>query len=71
MRAKQFCVLTTTESRRIFGTGKMHLSPPVAWAAVRSQAVVPLLLICRLMYFPFDVGCCVCLCLLCITLCPF
>ena len=29
---------------RRFGTSKMHLSPPVAWAAVRSKAVVLLLL---------------------------
>ena len=29
---------------RRFGTSKMHLGPPVAWAAVRSRAVVLLLL---------------------------
>ena len=29
---------------RRFGAGKMHLGPPVAWAAVRSKAVVLLLL---------------------------
>ena len=29
----------------------MHLSPPVAWAAVRSKAKVPLLLIDCLLYF--------------------
>ena len=28
---------------RRFGAGKMHLGPPVAWAAVRSRAVVLLL----------------------------
>ena len=28
MRAKQFCVLTTTESTQKFGTSKIHLSPP-------------------------------------------
>ena len=35
----------------------MHLSlPPVAWAAVRSKAVVLLLFIYCLMYFPLFVG---------------
>ena len=29
----------------MFGTSKMHLSPSVVWAAVRSKAVVLLLLI--------------------------
>ena len=38
------CTSTTAESRAAFGTSKMHLSPPVAWAAVRSKAVVLLLL---------------------------
>ena len=28
MRARQFCVLTTTESWADFGARKMHLSPP-------------------------------------------
>ena len=30
---------------RRFGTSKMHLSPPVAWAAVPSKAVVLLFLL--------------------------
>ena len=34
---------------RRFGTSKMHLSLPVAWAAVRSKAVVLLLLTCLLL----------------------
>ena len=41
MRAKQFCVLTTPESR--FSAIKMRLSPPVALAALHSKAVVLLL----------------------------
>ena len=39
-----------------FGASKMHLSPVVAKAAVRSKAVVLLLLICSLMYFSLFVG---------------
>ena len=35
-----------------FGDIKMHLSPPVAWAAVRSQAVVLLLLTCCILLLP-------------------
>ena len=35
-----------------FGTSKMHLSPPVAWAAVRSKAVVLLLLTFCLLLLP-------------------
>ena len=34
----------------------MHLIPPVAWAAVRSKAMVLLLLIYCLMYIPLFVG---------------
>ena len=34
----------------------MHLSPPVAYAAALSKAVVLLLLIYCLMYFPLFVG---------------
>ena len=34
----------------------MHLSPPMALAAVRSKAMVLLLLIYRLIYFPLFVG---------------
>ena len=50
---------------RRFGTSKMHLSPPVAWAAVPSKAVVLLLLIYCLMYFPLFVGV---LCLICFVM---
>ena len=50
MRAEEFffCSSTTAEYRVRFGTSKMHLSPPPiseAWAAVRSKAVVLLVLI--------------------------
>ena len=37
---------------RRFGTSKMHLSPPLAWAAVRSKAVVLLLLTFCLLLLP-------------------
>ena len=37
---------------RRFGTCKMHLIPPVAWAAVRSKAVVLLLLTFCLLLLP-------------------
>ena len=37
---------------RRFGTSKMHLSPPVAQAAVRSKAVVLLLLTFCLLLLP-------------------
>ena len=37
---------------RRFGTSKMHLSPPVAWAAVPSKAVVLLLLTFCLLLLP-------------------
>ena len=37
---------------RRFGASKMHLSPPVAWAAVRSKAVVLLLLTFCLLFLP-------------------
>ena len=37
---------------RRFGTSKMHLSPPVAYAAVRSKAVVLLLLTFCLLLLP-------------------
>ena len=57
--------------RQRFGTSKTHLSPLVAEAAVRSKAVVLLLLICCLMCFPLGVGvlclslfCCALLCVL-------
>ena len=45
----------------------MHLSPPVALAAVRSKAMVLLLLIYCLMYFPLFVGA-LCLYLFCYAL---
>ena len=38
---------------RRFGTSKMHLSPPVAWAAVCSKAVVLLLLTFCLLLLPW------------------
>ena len=41
----------------------MHFSPTVALAAVRSKAVILLLLICCLMYFPLFVG------VLCLSIC--
>ena len=62
-----FCVLTTTESRMKTCASKMHLSPPVAKAAVRSKAVVLLLLFYCLMYFPLFVGF-LCLSLICYAL---
>ena len=41
---------------RIFDASKMHLSVPVAWAAVCSKAMVLLLLIYCFMYLPLFVG---------------
>ena len=49
---------------RGFGASKMHLSPPVAWAAFRFKAVVLLLTFCLLSLWLFCV-------LLYVTLCPF
>ena len=46
MRAEHFCTSTTAVLGRKFGTSKMHLSPPVDKDAVRTKAVVLLLLIC-------------------------
>ena len=67
MRAKQFCVLTTTESRAF-----KPPPPLVAWAADSSKAVVLLLLVYCLMYSPLFVGrSVVVFVLFCITLCPF
>ena len=40
MEAKQFLYLTSTESRRRVCPNKMHLSPLVACAAVRSKAAI-------------------------------
>ena len=51
----------------MFGTSKMHLSPPVAYAAVRSMAVVLLLSICCLVCFRLVEGV-LCLSLLCCAL---
>ena len=63
MGAEQYCALTTTESRAKIWRQKNHFSPNVAQAAVRSKAVVLLLLTYCLMYFSlFRVGVCVCLC---------
>ena len=53
MRAEHFFVLQQQQNLgRRFGTSKMHLSPPVAWAAVRSKAVVLLLLTFCLLLLP-------------------
>ena len=62
MQSKQFCIYTTSESRRTFSASKMHLSPPMANAADRSKAVVLLMLIYCLLYFQlfFKVLCCLC-----------
>ena len=53
---------------RRFGTSKMHLSPPVAWAAVRSKAVVLLLLTFLFIVTPI-VGVCNCSMFCCTLLC--
>ena len=55
MRAEHFFVLQQQQNLgQRFGTSKMHLSPPppVAWAAVRSKAVVLLLLTFCLLLHP-------------------
>ena len=53
MRAEHFFVLQQQQNLgRRFGTSKMHLSPPVAWAAVRSKEVVLLLLTFCLLLLP-------------------
>ena len=51
MRAEHFLYLNNSiiNLGRKFGTSKMHLSPPVALAAVRSKVVVMLLLTCCLL----------------------
>ena len=55
-----------------FGAGGMHLSPPMAWTAVRSKAAVMLLLIRCLLCVLLVVGVLFFfLILLCNTLCPF
>ena len=57
MRANQFCVLTTTtESRAKIQFQYNEFTPQVAYAVVCSKAVVLLLLIYGLMYFPLFVG---------------
>ena len=53
-----------------FGASGMHLSPLVAWAAVRSEAVVLLLLTFCLLLLPLWESVIV-LVLLYVTLCPF
>ena len=64
MRAKQFCVLTTTESRAKIWCQKMHYAsiPPVAKAAVRSKVLVLLLFTHCFIYLTLSVGFCVGLC---------
>ena len=53
------------------GTVNMLIEPPVAWAAFHSKAVVLMLLIYCLIYFPLFVGVLSVFVLLCITLSPF
>ena len=71
MRAKQFCVLTTTESRANIWCRWDAFKSPVALAAVRSKSVVLLLLIRCLVCFPLVIRvlclslfCCALLCVL-------
>ena len=47
------CSSATAESGQGFGASGVHLSPPVAWAAVRSRAVILLLLTLCLFLLPF------------------
>ena len=71
MRAKQLFVLVTKESRAKISASKMHLSPPVAKAAVGSKVVVLLLIYC-LMELPILCGSSVFVfVLLSISLCRF
>ena len=49
MRAEHFLLQQQQNLGRRFGTSKMHLSPPVAYAAVRSKAVVLLSSWCLVM----------------------
>ena len=68
MPAKQFGGLTTTESRvKIWHQKKIHLRPSLVQAAVRSKAVVLLLLIYCLMHLQLFVGV-LCLSLFCYAL---
>ena len=46
------CLQQQQNLGRRFSTSKMHLSPPVAWAAVHSKAVVLLLLTFCLLLLP-------------------
>ena len=70
MRAKQFSVLPTAESRakiwRWWNAVK-HPLPLVAWAAVHSRAVVLLLLVSCFVCFPLFAGV-LCLSLFCYEL---
>ena len=52
MRAEHFLLQQQQNLGRRFGTSKMHLSPTVAEAAVRSKAVVLLLLTFCLLLLP-------------------
>ena len=70
MRATHFVFHPQQNLGRRFGTSKMHLSPSVAEAAVRSEAVFLLLSIYCLLYFPLFVWV-LCLSFLFITLCQF
>ena len=47
-----FCTSAAAESGARVGAGGVHLGPPVAWAAVRSRAVVLLLLTFCLLLLP-------------------
>ena len=72
MRAKQFCVLKTTESKakigRQYNTFKFPVCLDCCLLLGCSSVVVGL----SLMYFPLFVGVlCFFFVLLCITLCPF
>ena len=53
MRAEDFFVLQQQQNLgQRFGTSNMHLSSPVSKAAVRSKAVVLLLLTCCILLLP-------------------
>ena len=76
MRAEQFCVFNNNQQQNLgrrFSASTKHLSPPppppppMAYAAVRSKAVVLSLLIYCLMYFPLLEGV-LCLSLFCYAL---
>ena len=69
MRAKQFFCFNN--NGRIFGTSKMHFSLSVAKAAVRSKAVVLIVLFYCLLLFPLFVRilCLVLFCYLVLCVC--